>query len=341
MAGNSLPLLHDTTTVPPVRFALLHFILEFPRPVALPAFVGPYLRGIIGDHLGQSFCQFPERREAGCCQECHCEFATLFRGYHPDAGDNFTSPPFVLKVRTLNEPRTSLRQLHFDLLLLGPAFTFASDFCRALQEGYISSKTNAFTLNSVLSTSRRHPASLYYDGMARQIVGPLHQDEWSLATLELPPLPTPDAPVAKGDTLSLHLVTPTRLNVDKNYRDKPFAFKDLVRALLNRYRQLSALELLYQGQLDPARAMFHARHYAPLLDYLDASAINVHSANLTWHQNESYSVRQQKRFSTGGLIGQIVYTGHLAPFLPLLQWGELFQVGEKTNYGMGEYQILE
>lgn len=337
MAGNSFPLLREEATRP-VRFALLHFILSFQRPRALPAFVGPYLRGIIGEHLGRAFCQFPERRENGCGQGCHCEFATLFRGRHPDVEEGFSSPPFVIKVRTLIAPRTNLHQLHFDLILFGPAFVYASDFCRAFQEGYLADKGNVFTLNSVLSASRRHPAALYYDGVARQVVGPLHEDEWPFSALELPPL---DGAGKAKSTLALRLATPTRLNVGKSYCDRPFSFKDLVRALLNRYRQLSALELLYQGQPKQAHAVLHARHHAPLLDYVDASVIGIHRANLDWQQNESFSVRQQKRLSTGGLIGDLVYTGNLTPFLPLLQWGELFQVGEKTNYGMGEYQILD
>lgn len=328
----TFPLLH-VEPAPPVRFALLHVILAFARPAMLPAFVGPYLRGIVGDYLGTTFCRFPERRGERCDEACRCEFVELFRGSHPTAGACFTSPPFILKLGGMQPPRGLLRQLHFDLILLGPALAHAADFCRAFTQGYLADRRNAFTLHSVLASGRGR-TSLYYDGAARTIVGELCPDEWPLADIDIP------ASAASPEPLALNLATPVRFKLDKSYCSQPFSCKDLVRALLNRYRHLSAMELVYRGDLDQASRVYHARHSLPLLDHLDAAGIAIADARLSWEQNESFSIRQQQRLSLGGLLGDIVYSGDTAPLMPLLRWGEFFHIGEKTNYGLGEYQIV-
>ena len=41
----------------------------------------------------------------------------------------------------------------------------------------------------------------------------------------------------------------------------------------------------------------------------------------------------------GGLLGETVYRGELAPFIPWLTLGQWIGVGGKTSFGLGLYEL--
>jgi len=60
-------------------------------------------------------------------------------------------------------------------------------------------------------------------------------------------------------------------------------------------------------------------------------------ANRTaWESWERYSSRQRARIPAGGLVGQAVYAGDLAPYAGLLPLIECVHLGKNTTFGLGK-----
>ena len=55
--------------------------------------------------------------------------------------------------------------------------------------------------------------------------------------------------------------------------------------------------------------------------------VQLAEARTRWVDWERYSSRQDTRMKLGGFVGEVVYEGNLAPFLPYLVLGEMLHVG--------------
>jgi len=70
-----------------------------------------------------------------------------------------------------------------------------------------------------------------------------------------------------------------------------------------------------------------------------AEQIQTTHDNLHWYEWERYSTRQESLMKLGGLKGEIVFEGNLAPFMPYLRLGEMVNVGQGTSFGLGRVEI--
>jgi CRISPR/Cas system endoribonuclease Cas6 (RAMP superfamily) len=77
----------------------------------------------------------------------------------------------------------------------------------------------------------------------------------------------------------------------------------------------------------------------PYKEIIDQAATQVKlvKSNTSWYDWERYSNRQQQRMNMGGIVGELVYEGELAPFLPLLRLGMYTHIGKNTTFGLGKY----
>jgi len=39
----------------------------------------------------------------------------------------------------------------------------------------------------------------------------------------------------------------------------------------------------------------------------------------------------------GGFVGEITFEGHIEPFMPLIEAGEVLHLGKGTGFGLGKY----
>jgi len=62
-------------------------------------------------------------------------------------------------------------------------------------------------------------------------------------------------------------------------------------------------------------------------------------SQLTWVDWSRYSNRQHQKMTLGGLMGKIILTGELAPFVPMLYLGQWLHFGKNATFGMGRYQL--
>ena len=64
-------------------------------------------------------------------------------------------------------------------------------------------------------------------------------------------------------------------------------------------------------------------------------------SNLEHKQFAFYSHHRQKKIPLGGLKGNLIFKGDIAPFLSVLAIGFLIGVGKKTVYGLGRFDLSE
>ncbi len=131
-----------------------------------------------------------------------------------------------------------------------------------------------------------------------------------------------------GSSLTLHFHTPTRLKYQGRYVEDTPAFHVVFRTLL---RRISSFSYFYAGQKWD-------------IDYRGwierAQEVEVADAEVSWQDWERYSTRQRRRMNLGGIVGTVTYSGDLAPFLPVIQLGELIHVGKGTTFGNGRYEVV-
>lgn len=67
---------------------------------------------------------------------------------------------------------------------------------------------------------------------------------------------------------------------------------------------------------------------------------NTHGSRVQFEDWLRHSTRQNELLPFGGLTGQLCYQGDIAPAITWLQLGEQLQIGGKTTFGLGQYQLM-
>jgi len=137
------------------------------------------------------------------------------------------------------------------------------------------------------------------------------------------------AATMRADQVALRLLTPLRLRAQHQLVTRPLLLP-LIERLLERHDFLS---MEYGGT--PIDKQERLRLIAL------AGQIEIARDDTRWTSLRSYSCRQGRGMSIGGLTGTIVYRGELLPLLPLLVWGTVIQAGKATTKGNGVYEIVE
>jgi len=154
---------------------------------------------------------------------------------------------------------------------------------------------------------------------------------------------TPTLPITAGDVaaevaalvgqgggrrLRLSLRTPTRLvEAGRLVKEESFQPRLLLARLLDR---LDALGARYGGGPVQAKAPALLAH---------AASIQVAERRLRWRELFRASGRHRALLPMGGLVGEVVLEGDLAPLLPWLVWGTLVHVGKDAAMGNGELRL--
>lgn len=127
-----------------------------------------------------------------------------------------------------------------------------------------------------------------------------------------------------SNSLTLHFLSPTMLfNNHNSYGNMRFA--DLVRSLHRRAQLISHI---------------YCNGPVPSDDFGTPAAeeVNIASSTLEWY----FSTTKSKENTLKGYLGQVRYVAKpelLAQFLPLILMGQWLHVGQKTNYGAGQYMV--
>lgn len=286
--------------------------IEATQTVAWPHFAGSTLRGAFGRALRQAACVTGRQQCDGCPLRGSCAYGVVFdpapaaQALHPSFRDGlprYLVQPPALGACQLNPGQTQ----SFTLLLLPGA--------QAHQQ------LIEHTLRAATEQQLMHAGQFKLQH--------IHTDDSPLQGQH--PEPAPDqSTTTKLLHTTLRWATPLRLQ----HQGKP-VFKPqeldapaLVRALLR--RQLQWCQLSAQNPPDAQTAL------------QAASACQLDTRNLQWHDIQRHSSSQSQKLPLGGLVGSATLQGpaHAMHTLqPLLKLGEQLHIGKETVMGLGRYQL--
>lgn len=126
----------------------------------------------------------------------------------------------------------------------------------------------------------------------------------------------------KAQYVSVRFVTPVRIKKDNVLLRRTPSFGELMEALLGRVRILGGAI----GWQEREQILTAAQQVIRL------------SSDVAWYDQgfERYSARQHSIMKFGGLLGESLFQGNLAPFLPYLAQLEYLNLGGKTTFGLGK-----
>jgi hypothetical protein len=306
-------------------FSAFRLTLRADEILYLPSYKGSALRGAFGHTLRRVICVSGNAD----CRECpvtdSCIYPYIFETRSaPD--DPFlrnrdrTANPYI--IRPPLDPQAEFRageEFAFELILIGraveylPYFVFA--FIETGRTGLGRGK-GRFTLSAVENIRSDRSLTPVYQN-TDQILRDISREITCEELLNACPPP---------EKCTFRFLTRLELKEKSRYPDIRFGV--LFRALL---RRITTLAHLHCG-IDCSGIDFAGLSHA-------ADEIRTVSSNLSYEYAERYSNRQKRRMPFGGLIGDITFEGDLAPFLPFIRLGEWVNVGKKTTFGLGRYEI--
>lgn len=314
----------------------LTFHCQTTTPLALPRFPGAAVRGALLEALRRQVCILHGAGRPGGqerADQCPvCEFITPLDQAAQRGQD-------LVRLFTI-EPPLDMAGLHpadrlfsFGLTLWGPAAALFPYLAIAAQ-----------TMGQIGFGKRIQAPGQFnvWECRAHNAIGTESEQimDARSARITMPPLPINHSAVmlhaesvmeaCSGPSnmhVTIRFLTPARLVTDGHLCDVPY-FTIVLRRIFRRLTDLS----------DVIGARVPASDFQALLAL--AENVRVAENRTSWIDLTSYSSRSKRTTPIGGLVGEVVYEGDLAPFLPWLMWGEIAHVGKDTTKGNGWYRLL-
>lgn len=208
--------------------------------------------------------------------------------------------------------------LHFELALFGSAVNLVDKLLLALKLGEKMGFGRVHIPFQVISVSSVLPS--------RVCAG---VETFTLAQALSHSLPAA-LPMADCE-LALHLQTPVRFKHHGRLLDRqPPELEFWLNHVLRRLKQLSQFWVC-----DDASLFDHLYEQRP---QLGGYQLTSHCYFEDWQR---YSMKVKSQLPFGGLKGQVSFYGEIGEALPLLVVGEQLNIGGKTTFGLGRYQLIQ
>ena len=309
-----------------IRWARLNLTLEALDPIGLEGFIGPTLRGVLGEALHSAAWRDPETG----VMDPGSLYRTVFEGPDPEPGKPKRPPPFLLHPPGPDGVRLDGGDsLTFGLTLVGDAVAAAPALCWYLfrfgiNDG-IGRQRSRFLLREVVALTPDGPLSIFRG--SRGPVADQFLPAWCWNGEQFVTRAMEELPRGVG-AVSMVLATP--LDLRANGRPvSELTFRLLLRSVL---RNLAS----------------HARNHGDGPLDLDFEAWKQRSSAVTKSADQTgprrvlhFSRRQFDRqgrprpIGVDTRIGMLTFTGDMDPFLPFLVMATAFHLGKGRTMGFG------
>lgn len=211
--------------------------------------------------------------------------------------------------------------LSFDLTLLGEGTHYALHCVEVIHEISLSG------LGKVFPEGTRGTATLIsVESVMPSAIVPVLQE--GVARINVPtPFPASDIfSVRKKlqiDRITLFCESPLHLKTNNRVCVGAPEFSLILKRILGRMNQLAPTPFTLEKRI--------------LVD--KSRKVDSGSHNISWCEIKRWSARQEKELLYGGIVGTLEYIGEITPFLPWLVLGQWLQIGNKTTFGFGTYQL--
>lgn len=157
------------------------------------------------------------------------------------------------------------------------------------------------------------------------------EDRWLCNPSPIRVLDILSANQMKSRQVTLLLATRLRMKNDNKLVRKPPAFPIFIDRLIGRINSLSALH----GNGKP----MPTSQKDAMLRAAENVKIQLTGTTARWEDWKRPSKPGRDEMCFGGLLGKIVYSGELTPFIPWLALGQWTGIGGKTSFGLGFYHM--
>ncbi|MGD2092980.1 MAG: CRISPR system precrRNA processing endoribonuclease RAMP protein Cas6 [Candidatus Aminicenantes bacterium] len=282
-------------------------------------YIVPMIRGALGYSLYHSFCQNKLVRR---CIDCHinksCTYFQIFESpeYQGNQVKNLAIHPFQLShyVYPDQDARKS-RKISFYLTVFGDPESlysiFINEFKKIKAKGLGKKSIQAERMNVYDLEGNL----LFHTGSKASQSPTIYSiDNVNNVIQSLKKTPT---------KITVKLITPLQLKSSGKLLNR-IDFSHIVRASARRVNMIEK----YYGSENRIRA-----------DQLLEQGGNVKTVDsrLLWVSHSRYSTRKNQRMPLPGIVGELTISGDLKRFLPLLLLGEIFHIGAKTTFGLGQF----
>jgi len=319
----------------------------------MPAYnKGNVIRGGFGSTFRRIVCHGNCGDPESCELRNVCPYTAVFHPFVPESSEKISRTrdiprPFVIKppleTKELYVPGD---QLTFDVVLVGRIKDYLPYFIVTLKElsqTGLGRHRSPVELSTVTHVGEDGVEAEVYANESNLVRPPSGSISWTgicpsqgLTNSSVGPQHTRVAGDAGGSNngaanvtrVTLRFLTPTMLKTDGAYSRRP-VFGSLAKRLRDR---INALSYFYCGEgLDIDFKAFGEQ----------AERIKTAADSTCWVESSRYSRRREVSHDLSGFIGDAVFEGDLAPFLPYLKTGEYIHVGKNAVFGNGWYRIVE
>lgn len=283
------------------------------------------MRGAFGQTFRKLVC-IPECASAAHCPiREHCAYARIFEpqsaGPHP-SGLTDLPRPFVFRARHLDGRTLPFgAPFHFDVHLFDvvdpPVVWFVLAFAQLAREG-------VGTRGGKAALDRVEQLDLHGAPIARLF----EEERFSMRTLEAPAQVNLAAAVPGATRVKVRFLSPVELKEAATVAHTP-EFGLLFARLRDR---VSTLRALYGD--GPLAIDFKAMGER-------AREVKLERCELRWEVATRRSGRTGQVHGLGGFVGEAVYAGDLAEFIPYLELARWVGVGRQTVWGKGELEVAK
>jgi CRISPR-associated endoribonuclease Cas6 len=308
-----------------ISYADLEVQLEALERAQLPAYKGSAFRGALGHSLRTLICTSRDKDCIECSQKYDCAYSYIYETPPPKNTrllPKYDNAPHPFIFDPAPGDQTIFLQgenLPYRLLLFGQAIKYLPIFTFALANMAgrgLGAKKYRFRLDKVLGTAGENKKAVIYD-YKEQVV---RTERLKTQILQL------EEPKNGTKAVRIKFITPCRIQYE-GHVSKALEFHILVRNLL---RRISLMNYFHGNGINPEM------DFKQIIDR--ARGIRMEMTSLEWKDWQRYSNRQQSKIEMGGFVGEAVYTGDLAEFMPLLKLGEALHIGKGTVFGLGKYE---
>ena len=232
------------------------------------------------------------------------------------AHDDQQPKPYVVCPNEDHKTHWQAQELYyFDIVLVGQVTQLSGVLLKALEYGQTLGFGPQRTEFSLISVSSLLP------GITKAGIHTTALSNWL----------TPQSESFENIELAVNFTTPVRLKVNgKILQHQAPNLSLLLKQVSRRFSQLCQFWVCDEPEL------IHGLYQElPLLGEYEQ---NSHIYFENWKR---FSLKEKQQLPFGGLKGQVSYFGEIAPALPWLQIGEQLNVGGKTTFGLGKYQLIQ
>ena len=293
-----------------LKFIKLRIIFRAEESGRLPPFLGSTVRGILGHSMRNLVCVAPNVKCHLCEYVTDCDYATYFNPPGSFAG---SIKPYVIHVPIRDKVNWYKGDLlSFDLTFFGKSTT-AIDYYMAgilgMEKYGWGAQRLKFSLQQVVNISDQ---SLVWSGGETWWH---HMKAFSI-----------NDEGRFTNSVLLRFTSPTRIVVKQNLV-KQLEFKHIIRSIMTR------IKLLLHGYAGVVLEWDEEK----LLT--DAQAIKTVEEAWEFEDFKRYSRTYNRQLRLPSIMGYARYEGDITPFTPLLEIGQLLQIGKNTTHGFGHYDL--